>query len=192
MPIFPTISLRIVVVLSLLLAVNAICAETSGSIQHYDKAMLALKSAKTPYERWCFLGAAAKESFNRGEDADAKSLAEELERLVPTYKSDWNYGNAIQDSNLVLGRLALKFGDVEKARSRLLAAGHSPGSPQMDSFGPNMSLADDLLKIGETPVVLEYFALCRKFWKVPFSKLDDWEKDVKAGRAPDFGANLVY
>jgi len=32
---------------------------------------------------------------------------EELERLAPKYRKDWNYGNAVQDFNLVLGRLAL-------------------------------------------------------------------------------------
>jgi hypothetical protein len=62
----------------------------------------------------------------------------------------------------------------------------------MNSFGPNMSLAKDLLEKGEREVVLEYFELCRKFWKLHTGRLDDWSRDVKAGRIPDFGANLVY
>src|SRR5437762_13634578 len=97
-----------------------------------------LKSAKDEYSRWCALGEAAKASLDRGHDADAKSFAEEMERLTPKYPKDWNYGNAIHDSNIVLGRLALKAGDVEAAKKRLLAAGHSSGSPQLDSFGPDM------------------------------------------------------
>ncbi len=48
----------------------------------------------------------------------------------------------------------------------LIAAGKSPGSPQMDSFGPNMTLAKDLLEKGERDAVLEYFMRCRKFWKM--------------------------
>jgi hypothetical protein len=63
----------------------------------------------------------------------------------------------------------------------------------MDSFGPNMSLARDLLKKGERETALQYFELCRKFWDPRVNqKLDEWTKDVKDGRIPDFGANLIY
>ena len=62
----------------------------------------------------------------------------------------------------------------------------------MDSFGPNMSLAKDLLDKGEREVVLQYFALCGKFWTLGQSKLDEWTAAVKSGTAPNFGANLLY
>lgn len=92
----------------------------------------------------------------------------------------------------MLGRIALKEGKTEEAKQHLIAAGKSPGSPTMDTFGPNMSLARDLLKMGERDVVLQYFELCRAFWKDDFGKLNEWSRDVKAGKIPDFGANLVY
>ena len=57
-------------------------------------------------------------------------------------------------------------------------------------YGPNMSLAKDLLEKGERQVVLDYFALCRRFWN--YGRLDDWSQQVKEGKIPDFGANLVY
>ena len=66
------------------------------------------------------------------------------------------------------------------------------GSPQMNSFGPNMSLAKDLLEKGERQAVLDYFELCRKFWKMDNGRLNDWSQEVKAGKIPDFGANMVY
>ena len=78
------------------------------------------------------------------------------------------------------------------AHNRLLEAGKSPGSPQMDTFGPNMSLARDLVEKGERETVLQYFELCRKFWKLGQDRLDQWTKDVRAGQMPDFGANLLY
>jgi hypothetical protein len=62
----------------------------------------------------------------------------------------------------------------------------------MNSFGPNMSLAKDLLAKGERDAVLDYFERCRKFWLMDWGKLDEWSKDLRAGHAPDFGANLVY
>ena len=154
--------------------------------------MAELKAAKDDYSRWCALNHAAKETLNQGHDAEAKAFAEELERLAPKYAKDWNYGNAIQDFNIVLGRLALKAGDVDTAKKCLLAAGHSPGSPQMDSFGPNMTLAKELFAKGEKDVVFEYFELCKKFWKLERGKLDEWKKDAEGGRVPDFGTNLDY
>ena len=62
----------------------------------------------------------------------------------------------------------------------------------MNSFGPNMSLASDLLEKGEREVVLEYFELCRKFWQLDMGRLDKWSQEIKSGTIPNFGANLVY
>lgn len=158
----------------------------------YNEAIKRLTSASREEEKFYALDDAAKESFEIGKIEDARKYAKELLDLAPKYRADWNYGNAIQDSNLVLGRIALREGRTDEAKQCLLEAGKSPGSPQMNSFGPNMSLAKDLLEKGERDVVLQYFDLCRKFWKMGNDNLDQWTKDVKAGKAPDFGANLVY
>ncbi|EEF62506.1 sigma-70 family RNA polymerase sigma factor [Pedosphaera parvula] len=162
------------------------------SEQNYKLAMSNLKTAKTEEKRFYALGAAAKESFVAGKTEAAQNYAGELMTLLPKYKGNWNYGNAIQDTNLVYGRIAVREGNIEAAKKYLLAAGKSPGSPQMNSFGPNMTLADDLLKKGERDTVLEYFMLCRKFWKMDFGKLDKWMHEVMDGKTPDFGANLFY
>ena len=142
--------------------------------------------------RFYALDDAAKQSFETGKIEDARKYATELLALAPNFQGNWNYGNAIQDGNLVLGRIAVREGRMEEAKKYLLEAGKSPGSPQMDSFGPNVSLAKDLLEKGERDTVLQYFELCRKFWTMDDGKLDEWSKAVKAGEVPDFGANLVY
>lgn len=72
------------------------------------------------------------------------------------------------------------------------AAGDTPGSPQLNSFGPNMTLARDLLQRGETAPVLAYFEQVRRFWKMGGGRLDAWSAAVEAGRIPDFGGNLLY
>lgn len=151
-----------------------------------------LAAATTPQERFYVLGDLAKTSFELGHVDEARQSASELLTLAPQFPSDWNYGNAVQNSNLVLGRIAVREGRIDDAKKFLLAAGASSGSPQMDTFGPNMSLAKDLLAKGERDVVLEYFELCRKFWKMDNGKLNQWSQEVKAGKTPDFGANLVY
>jgi beta-lactamase regulating signal transducer with metallopeptidase domain/tetratricopeptide (TPR) repeat protein len=134
----------------------------------------------------------AKTAFDAGAIEKARGYATELLRQAPAMKKDWNYGNAIQHGNIVLGRIALREGKIDEAKKYLLEAGKTPGSPQMNSFGPNMSLAEELLEKGETGVVLEYFKQCEKFWKMSRGRLDTWTALVKQGSKPDFGANLEY
>jgi hypothetical protein len=154
--------------------------------------MQKLSAATTGEARFAELPDAAKESFAAGNIEDARKYATESLSLAPSYRGLWSYGNAIHDGNLVLGRIAVREGHLDDAKQYLLAAGCTSGSPTLGSFGPNMSLAKDLLEKGEKDVVLQYFELCRVFWKDDFGKLDDWTQEVKAGQTPRFGANLVY
>lgn len=132
-------------------------------------------------------------AYLKGDGDRAKSLAFELVKEAESWKKDWNYGNALHVGNLVLGLVALDSADLVEAKKRLVAAGRTPGSPQLDTFGPNMLLAERLLAKGETATVLEYFDLCSKFWKSGLNdELPTWVTAVKAGKAPDFGANLKY
>ena len=113
-----------------------------------DKATKKLASAASEEEKFYALDDAAKESFVAGNIEAARNYAKDFLALAPKYRRDWNYGNAIQDGNLVLGRIALKEGRTEEAKQYLIETGKSPGSPQMNSFGPNVSLAKDLLEKG--------------------------------------------
>lgn len=160
--------------------------------ERYDAAMKRLSEASTDLERFHALDSAAKESFNVGKIDDASKYATEVLLIAAKYPKDWNFGNAIQDGNIVLGRVALQNGKKEDAKKYLIAAGKSPGSPTMNSFGPNMSLAKDLLEKGERDVVLEYFNLCHEFWRQDYGQLNKWRDEVKAGKIPHFGANLIY
>lgn len=125
----------------------------------------------------------------------AKVWAERYLSVAAENTKDWNYGNAIHHANLLLGRIALKEGDVETAKTYLLKAGQTPGSPQLNSFGPNMALAKELLEMGETLVVLEYLDLCTKFWQPQFQEMSgfhEWRRQIENGQIPDFKGNLIY
>ncbi len=98
-------------------------------------------------------------------------------------------GNAIHHGNTILGRIAVKDGKTPGLRIPD-PSGATTGSPQLDSFGPNMSLAKDLLEKGQKEAVLHYFDLRSAFWKS--ADLAKWRADVAQGRIPDFGANLKY
>jgi hypothetical protein len=118
--------------------------------------------------------------------AQARVLAEQCLTLAAEFPDDWNYGNAIHYAHIVLGLLALEEGSIPRAEAALLAAGATPGSPQLASFGPSMFLALKLLQAGEPSAVLEYFQLCRKFWTMGGAWLNIWEEKVRGGGIPNF------
>jgi hypothetical protein len=135
-----------------------------------------------------------EDAFKVGNWNTSKALAEEYLQLATHLKNNWNYGNAIHHGNIILGRIMLRDGKIKEAKEYLLKAGKTPGSPQIRSFGPNMSLANELLEHHESSVVLEYLDLSRNFWWFPFRmfSLPKWKKQIKLGQIPDFKANLVY
>lgn len=144
------------------------------------------------YPRLLGLRAAAERALTRGNHQRAALLAEELLTLAEMYRDDWSYGNAVHHGNLLLGRVALARGDTQLAKTRLRAAGATPGSPQLNSFGPNMALALELLHAGERATVIEYFDLCQQFWELGPSTLDLWSQQVASGVEPSFGPHLLY
>jgi hypothetical protein len=144
------------------------------------------------YFRFLILSDWSKRAVERGDHARAICLAQELLVLASRYPTDWNFGNAVHHAHLALGRVALATNDLPTARAELLAAGHTPGSPQLNSFGPNMRLAQDLLPTGERDTVLAYFDLCRRFWEIGDDKLAEWTAAIREGRPPNFGPNLAY
>jgi len=141
-------------------------------------------------DRFYSLGDLAGKAWKEGSAEQTASYARELLAAAPRYSKDWNYGNAIHDGHMYLGLVALQQGDVAAAREHLLEAGKTTGSPQLNSFGPNMALAYALLQKGERDTVLEYFTLCRKFWELGGTQLDLWTDLVRQGQIPVFGANL--
>ncbi len=131
----------------------------------------------------------AKAAFAAGEYEKARETAM---RMVEHPGQGWNSGNNVHHGNMVLGLVALHEGDLEAAKKYLIESGKTKGSPQLDSFGPNMILAKALLEKGETDAVIEYFTLCGNFWEMDRGKLKQWSALAKQGIVPDFGANLRY
>lgn len=131
-------------------------------------------------------------AFDAGDVKKARAYAERLLKQTGNDPTTWNYGDAVHKGNLMLGRIAVREGRLADAVAFLRASAEIPGSPVLGSFGPNMTLAKDLLEYGEREAVLAYFEMCRAFWKMGGDRLDAWTKDVQAGNVPNFGANLRY
>ncbi|VGO19901.1 hypothetical protein [Pontiella sulfatireligans] len=133
--------------------------------------------------------------------ADIKSDAEAA-LANNTDTQSWNYGNIIYDQHSLLGRVALREGKLDEAKRHLLEAGRTPGSPQLNSYGPNFILARELAEKGEFDTVIEFLDLVARFWANPDERteanskcvandhlklLNAWKQELRAGKVPDHG-----
>jgi hypothetical protein len=158
------------------------------ALAEYEKS-LALTT--DPSKRFYLLPSLAEEAYESGDFQKAENYAKDSLREAGKPQFAGEGGDAFHHANLVLGRIALRSGDTAKAGEFLIRAGRTPGSTLLDSYGPNMTLAKELLEKGETKSVLVYFRLCSRFWRDK-NKLNDWTSLVKKGKIPDFRENLEY
>lgn len=156
----------------------------------YEQYSLAYSMSKGIAEKSSLLIRLPVAAFEAGDLKHAREWAAEILNQAGD-KQNPLLADAVHHAQIVLGRLALVNGDVQEAKERLLLAGQTAGSPSLKSFGPNMSLAEDLLEKGERETVIKYFDECATFW-MHKEKLDQWTSEVKAGHTPQFGPNLVY
>jgi hypothetical protein len=146
-----------------------------------------------PAARFRRLGELAQVAYDAGDLNKAENYADELLSSAPHYAGDWAYGDAIFTGNTVAGLVAIKRDhNLSQAEGYLLASGRTPGSPRLDSFGPGMRLAQELLTAGERTAVLDFLRECQSFWKMGDARLASWSEAIRAGQAPDFGPNLKY
>jgi len=152
------------------------------------KALAALEAAlpASGETRFYQLEGVAKTAFKAGDMAKASAHAGELLKLAPGYAADWNDGNAIYTGNTILGLVALKHGDIASARNYLLAAAKTPGSPQLDSFGPDLTLASEMAAHGEKDSVIAFLGSISKFWDGHDAEIKEWQEDIRQGQPPAF------
>ena len=116
-----------------------------------------------------------------------------------TAPEGWDYGNIVHNANQILGLAALQEGRINDAKAFLLAAGETPGSPQLNYVGPNMVLAQKLLEKGEKQAVTQYLDLVARFWlhfppdelaqfkknnQVNEKQIAEWKVQIAAGETP--------
>jgi len=132
---------------------------------------------------------AAKAAIEANEVGKARQFATTALAQVGS-RNDNTTGQTIHDSHVVLGRVALRTGNVAEAKAQLQQAGHVTGGGSLTSFGPNVSLAKELLERGERDAVVQYLEACGAFW--PNRMLSQWIQTITRGGTPNFGANLTY
>src|SRR5262245_31298413 len=137
-------------------------------------------SGRDPITRNPFLPRLARAAFLAADYPRAQRYANQALE-ASQHGVFWWTGDAIHQGNIVLGRLALRANELEEARRRLVAAGKTPGSSSLNSTGPSMQLAKDLLDRGAADTVLQYLEECGKFWEGDRGKLPEWIALIKAG-----------
>lgn len=74
----------------------------------------------------------------------------------------------------------------------LIESAKMEGSPCLCTGGPNMTLAKELLELGEHAAVVEFLNLCTNFWETKDHRAEQWIYAIEHGEHPDFGPNLAY
>lgn len=118
---------------------------------------------------------------------DWDRVRETAERVLADNESctrTFQYGNAIHWANIALGFAALAEDQLAAASEFLVRAGNTPGSPQLNSFGPDRDLARALLDRGARQAVLTYLADCARFWAGNEGLLQEWRSAIARGESP--------
>jgi hypothetical protein len=141
-------------------------------------------------------------AYRNGDDPRAQVVARQYLEAASRFPCNWNYGNAVHNANVILGLIALRQGRKSEAVVHLYAAGETPGSPQLNSFGPSLLLARELARAAEYKAASDYLASIKRFWKAKDMSfvgvlmpaftdpdpLSTWISELDKGRVPDFGA----
>lgn len=142
------------------------------------------KNTSSKLNRFYELDSLITEQYKQGDFVSAKKLIAEYLTLADLYKNNWNYGNAIHDANRVLGLISYQEGEYDKAALYLAKASESSGSPQLDSFGPELDLANLLLKQGKAIEVKSYLLGIQKFWKMDEGIVNEWIEAIDRNEKP--------
>lgn len=169
--------------------------------QHFEETKLDLETAATETIKLGLLGTVAKAALEAGLNDEAKSYADQALALAfkdcfknagPNTFESRAEGDAVFLGNLVLGRLALLDNNVEAAENYLLLSGQiTDGQPTF--WGPNMTLARELLKRNRPKVVLQFLGEVKHFWRPECHGPEiagKWAAMILAGKLPD--DNLTY
>ena len=150
------------------------------------KALAEIEAASSEEQQFYALPNAAFAAYHLECWDHAKTYAERALSLADSFTDNWNFGNAVFTAHTIAGLLALRQGDRATAIAALHASGTTPGSPQLNSFGPTMQLAIALLEVGERDAVMNYLTQCGTFWTMGSTSLAIWQRKIAAGEMPNF------
>jgi hypothetical protein len=125
-----------------------------------------------------------------GDPSKTRQNAYRVLEIARAWKTQWQRADAINSAETLLGYVELAEGRLVAAEAHLLASAQVPGSPVLDTWGPDLGLAAELLARGRRESVLQYLKLCKRFWDLGPGAIDRFEEAIRAGRAPDFSGHV--
>jgi tetratricopeptide (TPR) repeat protein len=140
-----------------------------------------LELTKNPAARLALSGEMADAAFKIGDFPAAAQLAK-----IYLDSSD---RPAVQRANTILGRVALRTGDIANAKQYLLDSAADGAARDIAFSGPTLVLAKEMIDHGERDVVVEYLEHCLVLWPRGESVLRIWIADIKNGKTPKFGGS---
>jgi len=132
-----------------------------------------------PAEREALAGDMAGAAFKIGDFDGAAALAK-----IYLQSRD---RNATQKANTILGRAALRSGNMSASKQYLLDSSGPAAARDIATYGPMMALARELLEKGERDTVLQYLEKCLILWPRGENTLQNWISDIQKGATPNFG-----
>jgi len=154
--------------------------EAAAALADYQAALEHKSASSFPVA-----GRAAKAALAAGQSKVAAALAEESVKAEGPMS-----GDEVHAGNIVLGKLALEGGDVRGAADHLVSACKTTATPVLRSFGPDMTLATDLLQRGERQAVLDYLDACTRIWDRGRERLIRWKSEIEQGSQPELKGNV--
>jgi tetratricopeptide (TPR) repeat protein len=149
---------------------------TERALEEYNR-VLAL--THDPAARRSLSGDMADAAFKIGDFPAAAELAR-----IYLKSSD---RPAVQRANTILGRVALRSGDITNAKQYLLNSVDSGAARDIAFSGPILILAKELFDRGEHEAVMQYLENCLALWPRGEPILRMWIGEIQAGKTPNFG-----
>lgn len=164
--------------------VAVICAE------YWSEHSPANKQAQLEFKQAQSLIIATQVAFANPDAKDNSQAKQSAQALLDFAQQHPNDGDAYYLAHSFLGRIALREGDVAGAKAHLMRSAQTVGSPVLNSFGPDLSLASELLQHQEFQTVVDFLTQIKRFWKIDDGKIDLWTGQIQSGGTPDFSSNL--
>lgn len=115
---------------------------------------------------------------------DARKYSRLLLLTSPLCRRKSAVSECKHEAHTILGRVALKNGDIKQAKIHLARSASVSGSAVLGSFGPKMALAKELFERKEIESVLQYLERCELFWTSGKDRISKWRSEIEAGATP--------
>jgi hypothetical protein len=149
------------------------------------------RAALPPGDQMLLAFGQMRESWMNGKPAEAAASARELLVLARRNPGEELHGDAVFDANIVLGKPALRRGNVKEAVHHLLTASGTPGSERLRQGQFELNLSRAIVDAGEREAAAQF--LERMAPKtIRDAQFQEWAAAIRKGINPDLIPTMTY